>query len=287
MSSLDKYSQGIRSGNDINRLERDAMKDAFLSDALNGYDTIKGNHAERIGEIRKEIAVQTRNRNKEIRRWIVLAGILLLLVVGGYFLITQFVSSWESKKMIKLSEHFSIEKTSPDTNVQPSEIQDEEIHSETEYVVPDALTEELIKTENPDNVLPENLELEPIQTPELNDIKLPDISENFTTRQDTDNLFGLSDFDYASLENQVPKPVIGIPAYQEYLETEMIRPTNKKCRKKGKVALTFYIDGNGHPINILVKKSLCPDADAEALRLLISGPDWTIGKKQVELEIKF
>ncbi|GHU63417.1 hypothetical protein FACS1894123_06140 [Bacteroidia bacterium] len=288
MSSLDAYSQGIRSGSEINRLEREAMKDTLLSDSLDGYDTIKGNHAERILEIRKEIAVQTGSRSQELRRWIAMAGILLLLVAGGFFFITHLLSSGKSVKIVTKTEHFSIEKTSPDINIQPSEIQDEEIQIETEYVMPDALTEELPETKTSNSVLPENLELEPIQTPELNDIKLPGISENFTIMQETDNLPSLDNFDYASLENQIPQPVIGISAYRKYIRTEMIKPTDKKCRKaNGKVVLTFYIDGNGHPTNILVKKSLCSAADEEALRLLINGPDWTIGNKQVELEIKF
>jgi hypothetical protein len=283
MNSLDPYSQGIRSGTEINRLERDAMKDAFLSDALDGYDATKGNHAERIAEIRKEIAVRTVNRNKILLRRIAFAGIILLLIVGGIFLLNKFVPSWENKKIVITTEHPAIENAIPDTDTQLPEMEGEEMPSdENEYTMSNTLTEELPETENTDSVLPENLELEPIQTPELSNIKL---LETTKSPQETDDLL---DFDYSSLENQVPKPVIGIPAYREYLATEMIRPTDKKCSKaKGNVLLSFHIDKNGHPINILVKKSLCPGADAEALRLLINGPDWSIGNKEVELEIRF
>lgn len=50
MKSLMQYIQGSRKGKEAHRLEKEAMKDPFLSDALDGFQAVKGNHVESIEE---------------------------------------------------------------------------------------------------------------------------------------------------------------------------------------------------------------------------------------------
>jgi len=84
------------------------------------------------------------------------------------------------------------------------------------------------------------------------------------------------------------QPVIGLKKYKEYLETNLIRPLSEDCKgKKGRVKLKFSIGALGRPVNIRVEKSLCPEADNEAIRLIAQGSDWTAGDKDVEIEVKF
>jgi outer membrane biosynthesis protein TonB len=89
-------------------------------------------------------------------------------------------------------------------------------------------------------------------------------------------------------KNIMPQPVIGKKEYEKYLKENKIMPKSEDCTgKKGKVNLIFSIDKNGRPANIRVKKSLCPEADREAIRLIEQGPDWTQGDKEVEIKVKF
>jgi outer membrane biosynthesis protein TonB len=89
-------------------------------------------------------------------------------------------------------------------------------------------------------------------------------------------------------ENLKSQPVIGKKAYEKYLEENIIKPQSEGCRgKKGRVGLKFSINSGGRPINIRVEKSLCPEADEEAIRLINQGSDWSVGDEDVEIDIKF
>lgn len=86
----------------------------------------------------------------------------------------------------------------------------------------------------------------------------------------------------------IPEPVIGMKKYQKYLKKKLIRPTDETCNQvKGKVVLTFLVDQRGRPFGIMMKKGLCESADKEAIRLIQEGPDWTLGKKPVEITVEF
>lgn len=85
-----------------------------------------------------------------------------------------------------------------------------------------------------------------------------------------------------------PKPLIGHKAYERYLKDNLVRPIDSDCEgKKGKVVLTFYVDDDGRPVDVMVKEGLCDAYDEEAIRLVESGPAWTTGTTKVTLKVKF
>jgi TonB family protein len=89
-------------------------------------------------------------------------------------------------------------------------------------------------------------------------------------------------------ENIKPQPVIGKKEYDNYLKENKITPQSEDCKgKKGKVKLKFSIDKKGRPTNISIVKSLCPEADKEAIRLIEQGSDWMVGVEDIEIEVKF
>ena len=69
MKSLMQYIQGSRKGKEAHRLEKEAMKDPFLSDALDGFQAVKGNHVESIEEMRRRISHRTRSHRDSITKW--------------------------------------------------------------------------------------------------------------------------------------------------------------------------------------------------------------------------
>lgn len=80
MNLLD-YIQGIKKGRDANRIEKDALRDAFTYEALEGYDQIKGNHTENISKLQKQIRSankQSQGRNLFIR----VSSIVAAIVIG-------------------------------------------------------------------------------------------------------------------------------------------------------------------------------------------------------------
>ena len=65
MMKLKDYIQGKRHGKEANRLEREAMNDPFLNDAIDGFDSVEGDHLSVIAELEKQIAGKTRSRSHE------------------------------------------------------------------------------------------------------------------------------------------------------------------------------------------------------------------------------
>ena len=85
-----------------------------------------------------------------------------------------------------------------------------------------------------------------------------------------------------------PEPVVGKKAYEQYIESNMIHPIDGQGKKiKGKVKLSFYIDSQGRPISITIEKSINDTADAEAIRLIKEGANWTLSSEKVEWTISF
>lgn len=54
------YIAGSRRGREANRLEREAMRDPFLADAIAGYDSVYGDHSGRLAELSQMIEMRSR-----------------------------------------------------------------------------------------------------------------------------------------------------------------------------------------------------------------------------------
>ncbi|MDR1517342.1 MAG: carboxypeptidase-like regulatory domain-containing protein [Dysgonamonadaceae bacterium] len=78
------YIQGKRQGKEAHQLERKAMDDPFLQDAIDGYDSSGGNHLSAIEGLERKIA--RRGKARKLRPWIWTAAALLLLLIGTQLL---------------------------------------------------------------------------------------------------------------------------------------------------------------------------------------------------------
>ncbi|WP_106828434.1 energy transducer TonB [Parabacteroides pacaensis] len=110
--NLLKYIQGNRKGKEANRLELKAMKDPFLSESLEGYDSVPGNHAVNITDLRKKISRQTQKRNRLIAKVSIAAGFLLCITMGSYFL-WKGVLPFEQKELAIAKDEDYSEKATP------------------------------------------------------------------------------------------------------------------------------------------------------------------------------
>ncbi len=116
MNILD-YIKGKRKGQAANRLEREAMQDPFLHDALEGFDQIEGDHAADIEMLRKKLATkQNRERPPVLRffkkRWTVAASYAILLIGIG-FLIALLYNNFPQEKNLAMRDAISEESSAP------------------------------------------------------------------------------------------------------------------------------------------------------------------------------
>jgi hypothetical protein len=294
--SLRDYIQGRRKGRDINRLERRAMQDLLLADALDGYDKIKGDHISGIEELQKQIYQRTHSKNNDFRNWGVVAGCLLIIVLGNYFFLrdSQYLSD----------EYIEVRNKEPEINLQvPLKEDTLAIANENAGKMvfpsrkePDQLSDfipEANKKSIDKNSITE-------QYPSNEDINRTDLtihsidSQKFQSTMNAEDKYETDKIasDASGLQKTqsaaVPEPVVGNYDYEIYLKKNVVVPADSDCKNvKGKVTLSFRVDGNGRPFGMNVKQSLCPTADEEAIRLIKEGPDWTIGSNEVEIEVKF
>lgn len=404
MSLLD-YIQGKRKGKEAHRLEKEAMQDPFLADALEGFDKVEGEHIKAIESLQKRIVGKTIQKRNIVWSWGVAAGLLIGVLTGGYFFLkSDYIEdpmlAMESAAIIQdsISEKIDIEDkdllaraeevaetlTAPLPPIPPASIRESIMVEDSEIVVEDflELAEEIVIEEKEE----EAVEASEKRVDSVEDLLAGDLqgvevlkqsaenpnahkrvrgtSSNFSssnivqgkvidkegeplmgasvriegttrgTTTDMDGNFRLEvadnetiSVDYIGFESQrfpvspqqnmviamneseqvlseaiiigyggakkkdkikMPKPVDGERAYKMYLKNNMRYPSEGECKdSKGKVKLSFFVDGMGRPYHINVIESVCSSIDREAIRLVQEGPDWSEGEGEVILQIKF
>jgi TonB family protein len=78
---------------------------------------------------------------------------------------------------------------------------------------------------------------------------------------------------------QLPSPVIGTRKFKEYVRENIQYPAADSIDTHAVVVLNFIVAENGRPKNITVLKSPGRSFSDEAIRLLVSGPDWFPAKQ--------
>ena len=76
-----------------------------------------------------------------------------------------------------------------------------------------------------------------------------------------------------SATEQAVQPVPGWDIYRKYIEDNIRKPINDP-KVSGSVLLSFELDDKGKPVNLYILKGLTEACDAEAIRLIKDGPAW-------------
>lgn len=94
--NLTDYIQDSRKGKKAHHIEREAMRNAFLSEALEGFEMVSGDHAEAIRRMQQQIANRSQSKGRSIMfRMSMAASVALVIGVGWYFYFRFEVSSLE------------------------------------------------------------------------------------------------------------------------------------------------------------------------------------------------
>ncbi|HRZ98752.1 MAG TPA: carboxypeptidase-like regulatory domain-containing protein [Paludibacter sp.] len=81
--NLKNYIQGKRHGKEANKLERDAMNDPFLQDAIDGFDSVQGDHLPVIEELESKFHKFKETKTLNFKRiWIFGIAASLLFIIG-------------------------------------------------------------------------------------------------------------------------------------------------------------------------------------------------------------
>lgn len=286
MSLLD-YIRGNRKGKNANRLEREAMADPFLAEALEGFDSVNDDHIARIATIQKQLSYRKVEKSKHRSIWTSAAAVAVavITVVG----ISHFASDKSDSGL-----HAQASSLTPISIYIP-----EAIYTENIAIIATKNTE-LTKdvsikfSQNYKAELQMDIEYEALEE-ELKAIENGGISASSTTIPSPEkNLEPIQVYMPTGINtsqkryNQSPEPLIGFKEYEKYLRREIQRPDVWPCEgKKGKVLVEFSIDEEGNPYNIVVEYGFCGASDDEAIRLIEKGPRWTPSNIRARVKVEF
>ena len=95
----------------------------------------------------------------------------------------------------------------------------------------------------------------------------------------------------ADTTDEDAEPAIGWYEYNNYINDNLVFPNEAKQKNiHGVVEVFVKLKNNGDISQVKVDKSLCPECDAEAIRLVKEGPKWEVKKnksKKAKVKIKF
>ncbi len=274
-----RYIQGHRRGKDANQIEREAMKDPFLAEALEGYDRVKDDHISHIRIMRHQVKFHNNRRLNIFKYGSIAASLIFILGFGTYFLFQESklpIEMISSETMQMYEEILPAPPPVPTGDVIAQNLEKnkkEKVVSSPEPQVRKRVIEPL-----EDSI--ETIAIEEDMALDENTIDIIEESEKQTIMTARARSTGIA--------SQMPVPVIGEKAYKEYINNNLVKPTDDICREvKGNVTLTFHVNEQGKPYDITIQKSLCSTADQEAIRLIKEGPDWTFGTEEVKMDIEF
>jgi hypothetical protein len=277
-----RYIQGVRLGKEAHDIERESMEDILLYEAIDGFDLVDGDHTKRIKKIRKSVSKRMQNRTSQnFQKFSIAASILVVFGLGGYLLFTK-----DAPRVVDTPELSMFEEVVTDSVC--SELTEENAgllaQKESKQTKRDKPVTQPVVSHDLD------IQAQKQSAVASNQIELREDEAMEESKLVDDGSKSKISVKVEVQEPGVPAPVIGKRAYEYYLERSIrsIDLNDESCNGgKGKVILLFHVNEKGRPYDVSVFRSLCQSADKEAIRLLNEGPDWTVGDKEVKLEINF
>jgi hypothetical protein len=309
------YLEGRLSPTEMHALESAALDDPFLADALEGMEIYPSEKFENdSSDLRKRLSERIKEKRRVIYpQWWKAAAVLLVVATGvAVIVITSEKNEKALVQLTKTEEKKEVparERTLPpaDTSSAPALLTDSKASI--------APKRKQAPAESVDVMSEVNAEKKPVEeeaksygfqapvatTDSAGDEKLL----GNAIRKDTDSgkvdkaLEGraagvgvVRSKSFYKKEVSYPQnaePIIGWENFEKYIsENKRISPKNYPVA--GHVYLSFLVDKKGRPRSIRVTKSVNPDLDFEAVRLLRDGPLWKVSgkpKARIEIVVKF
>ena len=325
--NIQDYIIGDRSGKEAHQLEQEAMYDPFLQDALDGYDQINDKPFDYLDGLEKQIKKRTKSKSNYLSRLGIWACILIIAGLSVFYFLTdgnnpdsvfpvkrtyvendmipfpdslmiiRKYSKGMNRKTISGTDNIAgIENTAENQSGDSSDEAESSIYQLLRGMnyEGDRSSQVSGDTEESNEATLSNNEIQSILNREYNPDELAE------TKKPADSP---APVEPAKAPNTPvptetvkappapalkPGPTVGEKAYNDYIEKNRKRLSDTAGEKPhGKVILIFNVNEKGRPVDIRVLRSLSQAADREAVRLLQSGPDWTVNSSNTRLEIAF
>lgn len=273
MSRISAYLQGNRKGKEANHMEREALADPFLADALDGLTSVEGDHNRTIADIRGQLHKRAGSRIAYLGKLGVAASLIVAVIIASVFLKRSF------KEMAEQDGQFA--------------------YARLAIVSVDTVL--LVRGER---VLfaGKNIQRPVPPAPEMATIAMMDVAQTKTMAEkevavkvenkvkDSADIVVLSrqrmaapmaamsaslEVDALNDAATVSEPVGGYDKFYGYARRAMKYPEDaRKAKQQGDVKLTFLVSESGRPYQIRAEEGFSRSCNREAIRLVAEGPDW-------------
>ena len=290
------YIKGKRRGREANEIERQAMSDLFLGEALEGIDSIDDNHAQNIESLHEKImqrAAKRRGRHRKIMLWGTAASINViftwsaaacasLLIAGGliYFATSQSGNTGEFVVSENTQSRYSDNFVAKANN------------SEKQIIPEEYLYLEIIEPPMPKIAEMKDIELATVKIIEKNkrikDIMIFADDSIAAEKQKIAYVERKKLEEETYIEENIPFAIVeeypkfmgkDANSFKDWVQQNIRYPSNE-TEVSGTVVLSFVVDSLGTANKINVIKKLNPECDAEAVRVVSSSPKWTPAKQK-------
>ncbi|MBN2786892.1 MAG: hypothetical protein JXQ69_01085 [Paludibacteraceae bacterium] len=294
MALLD-YIKGKRYGKEANRLERESMEDAFLQEALDGYDTVLSNHLHSIERLEKTITFQStyKSKRKTLFYYSIAASITIVLGISSYFFFkpSEGVLLGQQQEMAiptnaeKIKQTTAADTKAVDNNLRTNKLLD--VKQETqqdkqklslvkEKITPEKKTvSETIKKAQQPTVAPETASVETQKNLAVSSKRLAEMAVlgKEVEKAKASTLASSADQNETTQAAE-PKREFGKKQFKAFF---MSKVKKQVCGTgKASVEVSFTLNGNQYPSSFRIKKFSCEEAKNEVIRILSYSPRWTL-----------
>lgn len=299
-----RYYSGKMLPKEMHELEKAALEDPMLEDALEGYQYAKY-PIEETKALQSKILEKISEKKLGFPFWKIAAAVILFLGAAFWFVESNLKEEPQLAGRGPVQEEqapaavFHNDTTAdvplvatapPSQNDVPQSarartlpemadrIEETKLRTDTPQVavmaqIADSLSNDMLAQVGPpeDTVVP----VAPMATflrenaPAAPAAKRRALFRNIDTATEFRKLLELPDSEHFAIDNPLPEPEGGWKNFDRYLAE------NKSKRKqKGRVTLEFTISLTGHPTNIVVVRSTCGACERAAIVLVRDGPKW-------------
>lgn len=238
-NSISDYLRSDRKGKEANRLEREALHDAFLYEALEGFSLSEGDPVREMAVLGKKLRYRIKRYPSIGNVWKVAA--LLVLGAGAF---------WLSRPLWQ--QHYQEE-----TKLQKLAALPEKIQEKQKGFI---LAGDSVVTEKPAFCRKEKQEVETGMAPK------PQVAP----------MMAAFVKDERKNAGKGPEPVGGFEKFYQYINDSLRYPQDAREQGlEGDIKLSFVVNKAGRPSHIRVVKWITYSCNHEAIRLLDEGPVWT------------
>lgn len=255
---LAEYLRSKRKGKVANSLEREALSDPFLYEALEGLSEAGEDPLKVMENLSKRVEYRIYPpRRRLIRLSIGVAAVILVCITLGIYF---WVKKPGEKEMLA---QFAVEKKMDTLNVLRLAKQGQRQNLKTENTIENTAVHTLSDLSEPELLQKDTAE----RNAELKFSKqiagAGEINEKGRVRVENTGKTG-------------PMPVGGMEAFARYIRDSLIYPEDaRSAGLEGEIKLSFVVNRHGRPSGIRVIQWITNSCNYEAIRLLEKGPRWT------------